>query len=101
MDLCYNGIYRFIELDSFELPKTMGDLTKIRDIMTTLLKIKNIIEIIKNNLRKIITLKNNSSTSSSKDINWNRIPKKYWKRENIGKDKKVKKLKKIYINNSN
>ncbi|KAI9305631.1 hypothetical protein BJ944DRAFT_248895 [Cunninghamella echinulata] len=82
------------ELDSFELPKNMEDLTKIRDIMAALLKIKNIFEVTKNNLRRIITLKNCPSPLSSMDINWDLIPKKYWKRENMGKDKKVKKLKK-------
>jgi Na+/glutamate symporter len=40
MDLKYNGLYRLIELDAFQLPTTMEDIMKARKIFSMLMKLK-------------------------------------------------------------
>jgi hypothetical protein len=44
MDLKYNGLYRLIELDTFQLPTTMEDIMKARRIFSMLMKLKSICE---------------------------------------------------------
>ncbi|ORX45539.1 hypothetical protein DM01DRAFT_1275528, partial [Hesseltinella vesiculosa] len=44
MDLRANGLYRLVELDNFDLPKSIDDLTKVQAITQKLLKVKMLID---------------------------------------------------------
>lgn len=65
MDLRVNGVYRLIELDNFELPKLIDDLTKVRTIVQKLLKIKRLIDIMTEDIERSIKKRKASQLSQS------------------------------------
>ncbi|KAG1041036.1 hypothetical protein G6F43_012180 [Rhizopus delemar] len=65
MDLRANGVYRLIELDNFELPKSIDDLTKVRTIVQKLLKIKRLIDIMTEDIERSIKKRKASQSSQS------------------------------------
>ncbi|KAI8329622.1 hypothetical protein BC941DRAFT_193891 [Chlamydoabsidia padenii] len=64
MDLRANGVYRLIELDNFELPKSIDDLTKVRTIVQKLLKIKRLIDIMTEDIERSIKMRKASQSSN-------------------------------------
>jgi hypothetical protein len=40
MEIKGDAVYRLVEMDVFELPKTIDDIVKIKKIMTALIKVK-------------------------------------------------------------
>ncbi|CAO3631393.1 unnamed protein product [Cunninghamella blakesleeana] len=101
MDLCYNGVYRFIEVGNFELPKCMNDIIKTRAIITSLLKIRDIVDDTKKNIKNIIRWKKDRLVNVASKVDWDLIPNQNWKRKNCGVDNWTKKQKKNACINSN
>ncbi|CAO3639221.1 unnamed protein product [Cunninghamella echinulata] len=88
MDLSYNGVYRLVQLDEFELPHTIDDITKSSTIISCFLKMKNIINNTITNLenaskRKLKIISNN--TSNTNNTNSEKIPQKHWQRHSSEK----------------
>lgn len=89
MDLRANGIYRLVEVDKFELPKSTDDLTKVRTITQKLLKIKMLIDKVIADIERNIKKRKSYSSSLSPSLP---NPNVQWVREPFT-EKRVKKIK--------
>ncbi|ORX47445.1 hypothetical protein DM01DRAFT_1310313 [Hesseltinella vesiculosa] len=81
MDTHYHSMYRMIELDTFDLPKVLDDLPKIRSVMQKLMKVKSLLDATVLDIDRLIRKRksssqacNSSSTSSPPQSHWIKTP---------------------------
>ncbi|KAI9250245.1 hypothetical protein BDA99DRAFT_214884 [Phascolomyces articulosus] len=90
MDIKYNGIYRLIEQDKFTLPKSSEDLIKIKHIVSSFTKLKNVADKTKDNVVKKMKSRGNFQFTIDPKL----VPKKEWKRKTYEQSKIPKETKK-------
>ncbi|KAI7846735.1 hypothetical protein BDC45DRAFT_542594 [Circinella umbellata] len=90
MDIKYNGIYRLIEQDKFTLLRSSEDLVKIKHIVSSFTKLKNVADKTKGNVIE----KMKSHGNLQFNIDPKLVPKKEWKYKTYEQSKIPKETKK-------